>query len=273
MVLESLNAVLTAIIGPLFILAGLFVYLSLARQIAARGVSESSPLEMRHFGFPEAIVATLLAIWFLLNVWVALTTHRDISGMHTRELVANALFTIGLVCFLFVYLRLRGFDVAALAGFSKLGFGRILSTGIILLFAAYPLIYLADLLTRRALGTGLGRQEIIDLFNGSQTLTQRMIIIIMAVLVAPIAEEFVFRFYIYGVLKRYLGVFFGVTINALLFATVHTHLPSFVPLFVLGCCFTIAYEWSGSILVSMTMHSLFNALTLTLLAFPQPFPQ
>jgi len=54
---------------------------------------------------------------------------------------------------------------------------------------------------------------------------------------------------------------------------VHTHLPSFAPLFVLGSCFTIAYEWSGSILVSMTMHALFNSVSLTLLAFPELFSQ
>ena len=98
-------------------------------------------------------------------------------------------------------------------------------------------------------------------------------IIIFAVAVAPAAEEFLFRFFLYGVLKRYFGRFFGLTANALLFAAVHTHLPSFAPLFVLGSCFTIAYEWSGSILVSMTMHALFNSVSLTLLAFPDLFSQ
>ena len=61
--------------------------------------------------------------------------------------------------------------------------------------------------------------------------------------------------------------------NAVLFAAVHAHLPSFAALFVLGICFTIAYEWSGSLLVSMTMHALFNGLALTALAFPEVIPQ
>ena len=65
----------------------------------------------------------------------------------------------------------------------------------------------------------------------------------------------------------------GLVLNSLLFAAVHAHLPSFAPLFVLGSCFTIAYEWSGTILVSMTMHALFNAASLTVLAFPELFPQ
>ncbi|PYL15777.1 MAG: hypothetical protein DME30_10790, partial [Verrucomicrobia bacterium] len=98
---------------------------------------------------------------------------------------------------------------------------------------------------------------------------QRVMIIVLAVVVAPISEEFIFRFFIYGVARRYFGIAVGLVINALLFAAAHTHLPSVAPLFVLGSCFTLAYEWSGSILVSMAMHSLFNSIQLILLAFPE----
>ena len=97
---------------------------------------------------------------------------------------------------------------------------------------------------------------------------QRVIIILLATAVAPIAEEFIFRFFLYGVIRRYFGRSIGLIISALLFAAVHAHLPSFAPLFVLGACFALAYEWSGSLLVSMTMHATFNAITLFALAFP-----
>jgi membrane protease YdiL (CAAX protease family) len=132
---------------------------------------------------------------------------------------------------------------------------------------------LAEALVQSAFGSGSSKQEIVDLFNASRTLQQRIVIIVVAVGVAPVVEEFIFRFFLYGVLKRYFGVFFGLLANALLFAAVHAHLPSFAPLFVLGICFTLAYEWSGSILVSMTMHSLFNSLTLIILAFPELLQQ
>ena len=107
------------------------------------------------------------------------------------------------------------------------------------------------------------------MFSQSATLEQRILIIVLAVSLAPIAEEFIFRFFIYVVVRRYFGRIIGVLVSALLFAAVHAHLPSFAPLFVLGSCFAIAYEWSGSILVPMTMHALFNAITLTALAFPE----
>jgi membrane protease YdiL (CAAX protease family) len=156
-----------------------------------------------------------------------------------------------------------------LAGLSKHSIGRLIATGALLLFAAYPLISVADAITRRFETNGSSKQSIVELFNGSRTLDQRVMIIVLAVAIAPIAEEFIFRFFLYGVMRRYLGRFVALVLTALLFAAVHAHLPSFAPLFVLAACFTIAYEWSGSIFVSMTMHSLFNSMTLIFLAFPR----
>ena len=135
------------------------------------------------------------------------------------------------------------------------------------------MVLLAEVVTQKLSRGILHKQGIVELFNASSTLEQRILIILLAVTVAPLAEEFFFRFFLYGVVKRYFGRGVGVVANALLFAAVHAHLPSFAPLFVLGICFTIAYEWSGSILVSMTMHALFNALTLIALAFPEVIPQ
>lgn len=270
MLSDGLPSLLSSVGYVLYVLIGIYIYSSLIRQISAR---ESADYTERRFGLPDAIVAILLSGLFLFTITLSLADSRAMASPRTHDLLSGALFTVGLLVFLVAFLRLRGFNVTTQAGLTKLGFGRVLSTGTILLFAAYPIILLADALTRRLLGEGLSKQEIIQLFNASQTLPQRIIIIVMAVALAPMAEEFMFRFFLYGVLKRYFGRLVGLLVNAALFAAVHTHLPSLGPLFVLGSCFTIAYEWSGSILVAMTMHALFNAFTLTVLAFPQTLPQ
>jgi membrane protease YdiL (CAAX protease family) len=158
-----------------------------------------------------------------------------------------------------------------LGGFLKITFFRALSTGAILLFFGYPLILWSDIITQRLFGGSSSRQSIVEFFSGSRTIDQRIMIIIFAIAIAPVIEELLFRFFLYNVLKRYFGRLLGVVSSALLFAAAHAHFPSFVPLFVLGSCFAIAYEWSGSILVAMTMHSLFNSLTLAALAFPEIF--
>ena len=261
---------MSSVLNTLLVVIGVYVYVSLARQISARPLQVGPPA-LKLFGFAEAIVAALVICWFLLILVLSSGSQND--EVRSRDLVATAIFSIGFLLLLVAFLRLRGFDVGVLAGFSRIGFGRVIATGALLLLAAYPLIVLADALTQRFLGSGSSKQEIVELFNGSQTMGQRVGIIVLAVAVAPIAEEFIFRFFLYGVLKRYGGRVLGLLLSSLLFAAVHRHIPSFGPLFVLGSCFTIAYEWSGSILVTMTMHALFNSLSLTALAFPQTLPQ
>ncbi len=254
------------LLALLYLLLSVYVYISLIRQISARtSIPASGPTKT--FGLPEAILAGALVLFLLLNI-SASASHPSVE-LSSRNLLANLLFTVFVVLFIMTFLQLRGFDLSSLAGFFKIGFVRAVGTGIILLLAAYPLIALANSITQRFFGGGSSRQNIVEFFSGSPTIEQRIMIIVFAVAIAPVVEEFLFRFFLYRVIKRYLGLFLGISVNALLFAAAHAHFPSFVPLFVLGCCFTIAYEWSGSILVAMTMHSLFNSVTLVVLAFPE----
>jgi membrane protease YdiL (CAAX protease family) len=259
-----------SVLFPLYLLASVYIYVSLVRQISVRR-STSPNGSTRTFGLPEAVLAAALIFLLLLNMSASFS-NRSVQ-LNARNLLENLLFTVALVLFIAVFLRLRGLDLSSLGGFFRITFLRALSTGTVLILDAYPLISIADAITQRVFGSGSSKQSIVELFSRSRTIEQRMMIIVFAVVIAPMAEEFLFRFFLYGVLKRYFGRFLGVTVNALLFAAAHTHIPSFAPLFVLGSCFTIAYEWSGSILVSMTMHALFNSLSLTVLAFPELFSQ
>lgn len=259
------------LINTLLVVAALYVYISLFRQVAVRQVRGAAPLGEKQFGLAEAIAAALLIGWFSLNVIASV--HSERSVFHTRDLIMTGAFSLAVILILTSLLQFRGFSVLSLGGFSRLGFGRIVSTAAVLLFAAYPLLFVGDEISHWLLGAGSSRQQIVEMFTGSETLQQRVMIIVLAISIAPMTEEFIFRFFLYGVFKRYLGRGAGLILNALLFAAVHVHLPSFGPLFILGGCLTLAYEWSGSILVSMTMHALFNFLSLSALAFPNLLPQ
>src|SRR6266480_4177926 len=236
---EDFLSALGSIANALFLIASIYIYIALLRQINRR--DRDLIASDRGFGAAEVELAVFLI----------------------------AVFAVGIVLFVAAFLKLRRFNISELTGLARLSFARAFVTGLVLLIFAYPLIIFADWLTARLLGTGSSRQGIIELFSGSQSMEQRVIIILLATVVAPVAEEFIFRFFLYGVIRRYLGRSIGLIVSALLFAAVHVHLPSFAPLFALGICFTLAYEWSGSLLVSMTMHAIFNAITLLALAFPE----
>lgn len=270
MAFDGFLPALAAVLPALFLGAGVYIYAALVRQISVR-IAEPSADSGRSFGWPEAALAAFFVLLFLYGL--AASTIRDVSRVQTRDLLESTVLSIGLLLFIGAFLRLRRFDLNALSGFSKIGFGRAVTTGTILLVAAYPLVLLAEVVTQKLSHRTLEKQGIIELFTATGSLEQRILIIVIAVVVAPLAEEFFFRFFLYGVLKQYFGRGIGVVTNAILFAAVHAHLPSFAALFVLGICFTIAYEWSGSLLVSMTMHALFNGLALTALAFPEVIPQ
>jgi membrane protease YdiL (CAAX protease family) len=262
---------LGSIANALFLVASIYIYVSLLRQIAGRPPDAVVATE-RRFGLPEAILALLLISLFIITS-VTASSARTIH-LGTSDLIGTAVIELGLIGLIAGFLKARGFLLTQITGLTRISFRRAVVTGFVLLIVAYPLIVMADWVTARLAGSsGSSRQGIIELFNDSQLFQQRVLIIVLAVAVAPLAEEFIFRFFLYGVLRRYAGRAVAVVISALLFAAVHAHLPSFAPLFVLGSCFTLAYEWSGSLLVSMTMHSLFNSLTLLALAFPNAIEQ
>lgn len=262
---------IAAVVNILFLFGGIYIYLALVRQLQARLPDFARPAG-RRFGFPEVILAVGLTALFLFNAWVAYSRVGK-PTLGSNDLLANALISLALFLFVAAFLKFRGLAVVTLAGFAKLPVWRAILTGVVLLFAAYPLIFVADLISQQVLGSPSSRQSIVEIFSESHTIEQRILIIVMAVSIAPLVEEFVFRFFFYGVVRRYLGRVAGLVANSVLFAVVHAHLPSAMPLFMLGACLTLAYEWSGSILVPMTMHALFNAITLAALAFPELLQQ
>jgi membrane protease YdiL (CAAX protease family) len=86
------------------------------------------------------------------------------------------------------------------------------------------------------------------------------LLVIFAIIIAPIFEEFIFRGFAYPVLKQRFGTWPALALVSTVFALSHVHVPSIVPLFVLAIGLGLAYEWTGSLLAPITMHALFNAI-------------
>src|SRR5262245_57247448 len=119
-----------SLINTLLVLAGLYVYLSLLRQVTVRQNGAAS-LGETQFGFPEVVAALLLIGWFALNVLAATKVQQAV--FQTRDLIITGGFSVAVITVLTALLQLRGFSVLSLGGFSRLGFGRIVSTAAVLL--------------------------------------------------------------------------------------------------------------------------------------------
>ena len=81
-----------------------------------------------------------------------------------------------------------------------------------------------------------------------------------AILLAPVAEEMLFRGILYPAIKQAGFPHLALWGTALLFAAVHTNVVTFVPLTVLALLLTALYERTNNLLAPITAHAMFNAL-------------
>lgn len=108
-------------------------------------------------------------------------------------------------------------------------------------------------------------QELIKLFTEGGDPTAMTLLVIFAVVLAPIVEEIIFRGGIYRFLKSQTTLLPAQIISGAFFAVMHGNLMSFLPLVVVGILLARVYERSGNILVPMCFHACFNGFSLLML--------
>jgi len=92
------------------------------------------------------------------------------------------------------------------------------------------------------------------------------IILVLSVVAAPIAEESLFRGMLYPAIRKALGprsgVLVGAVVTSALFALIHWHAASFLPLFTLAMVFALVFERTDSLATVIGAHALWNAATM-----------
>lgn len=189
----------------------------------------------------------------------------DFSG-----LLLNVVFLLTLCVGLLMYLSaLRGLNPAELFGLRLMAVGRAAVLALALIVPIYIIVSLVASsmyeVVLKDLWPNLDPQDNVRAFQATDSLAVKLLMGVAAVVVAPIVEETMFRGFLYGVLKRYSDGYFAAMCSALLFAVVHMHVGSLVPLFVLALGFCLAYELTGCLLVPMFMHAFFNGASIVFL--------
>jgi membrane protease YdiL (CAAX protease family) len=136
--------------------------------------------------------------------------------------------------------------------------------------------------TARALGWGIGaglaaaaagaaylfalrRMDLLQdvMRESARELSANIWIPLLAVVAAPLFEEFIFRGLIFGGLRRSLDAFPAIVASAAVFAIVHPP-ASMMPVFGLGLCAALAFDRTKMLLAPMIAHGIYNALMLSL---------
>jgi len=122
----------------------------------------------------------------------------------------------------------------------------------------WPYLFLLSYASNILLPNSSQQQNVIELQNsqGSDILVK----IILACIFAPIVEEILFRKFLYPLLKKYIGIFWGAVSSSLLFSAIHYNVLSFALLFLFSMFLTYLYERHASLMKVILSHSIFNIL-------------
>jgi membrane protease YdiL (CAAX protease family) len=96
--------------------------------------------------------------------------------------------------------------------------------------------------------------------------------VVLVTLIAPFAEETLFRGFLFGWLRGRAPLWMAVVVSAALFAASHVQPVLLLPTFVLGCLLALVYQRSGSLVPGMIVHGVFNAVGIAGIFLLPPTP-
>lgn len=160
------------------------------------------------------------------------------------------------------FLRQHELGWAEFLGLKRPGLSRAIVLGVAVLAVALPLTLglnkVCEILLTQLAGK-VETQPTMKILEISVSLPQRLYFGFTAIVLAPLLEEILFRGVLYRGIKQYGYPRLALFGSALLFATIHFSLLTFVPLTVLAIILTLLYEKADNLMAPIVAHSLFNA--------------
>ncbi len=246
------------------------------------GQSEEKPAGIRRSGFSDRRIglAILLPLWVVAGFYLSLVLLSGIikalvfagvslDGMNTS--VQETLFAaLGYLLTAVIVIGLPRVIKKSRTTLSELGLDRlptwkdiglaIVGFMIYLLFAAV----LISLVTKYV--PGFNAEEVQDVgFKQLNGRYEYLLAFVTLVVIAPVAEEVLMRGYLYGKLRKIVGVVIAMVVTAALFAALHLQWNVAVDVFALSLILTSLRDVSGSIWSGILVHMMKNGLAFYLL--------
>jgi uncharacterized protein len=112
-------------------------------------------------------------------------------------------------------------------------------------------------------------QRMVEILRLTEGWPARIYLAFAAVVLAPLAEETLFRGLLYPAVKQLGFPRVALWGTSLLFAATHANLPSFLPLVLLAAALALLYDKTGNLLAPITAHACFNAANAAMLFYLQ----
>lgn len=222
-------------------------------------------------GIDFGLFLVSLTLWFVLSGAVLVQVYHWIAGS-TAQPGAGVMVLGGFLLqagMLYLFLRFRHHYHSSNQGPISpriLSLPRSLGLGLFAFLASLPFIYgvgilwngILQFLRERGFEINLPLQDAVILFQETSNPLVFTGLIILAVVVAPLVEETVFRAGIYRFLKGRSPLPVALLISGLLFGLVHGNVQSLPGLITVGICLGLTYELSGNLRVPVFFHAFFN---------------
>lgn len=242
---------------------GRFAVLSFRRPVG--------PLESPLLSLPEmalVFVSLFLAQIVVVPFLMPLLGYLDGLFLSVATFASHAVFFV----FLCWFVRSILGQPLAVLGLRRTSVFNLLPMALVYVFSFCPLQLVGAvwLLLLQSVGVEPALQEPTEHFtealsNGEQVTVGTLAF--LAVVVAPLIEEILFRGVIFGGLAARWGVWPAAVVSGLTFAAIHFSLTAFLPLFFLALILCYLYARTGSLFTAIAFHALFNGVSLTFLAF------
>jgi membrane protease YdiL (CAAX protease family) len=234
-------------------------------------------VDVRSFAVGDAFVLGSIALLLLggLSGLSQASPSKEVTDtamqLTVKTSLAGIVVQLGMCALLLAYLNvIRGLNLVDLFGLRQISPLMVLGIGVALMLPTLLCVggsVYAVQTWMKEFWPDMSNQETVEAFRACKDPLAKALMVLSAAIIAPLVEETVFRGFFYGVLKKYTDGYFAAICTSLLFAVVHLHVGTIVPLTILALIFCAVYELTGSLLVPMVMHGLFNATSLVMMIF------
>lgn len=207
---------------------------------------------------------------FQLQAWLM---HRELEpGVWFSVAGGFALQAGMLILFLFFRTHYRSHNEGPVSP-RILHFHQGLLQGLFYFLASLPVIYgvgavwniILEMLREHGVTIELPLQDAVLLFQEANSPLVLTGLLLLAVVVAPVVEEAVFRAGVYRFFKGRTSIFLSLLVSGAFFGMIHGNLQSLPGLITVGVCLGVAYELSGNIRVPIFFHAFFNLNSILLI--------
>ena len=218
---------------------------------------------------PEQVLQLLIRLFASMLIGMVLVTWlNSIQGLPPSQ-VKYLTLAVGTLSFLhgmallltYFLLRDQGLSWDAAFGLRSPGSGRTLGLAVLVALAVLPTAWSLGQLSAKVMNwvdVPPVVQAPVELLQSTTTTPTKVGIGLLAIVVAPLVEELVFRGLIYPTLKQNGFPRLALWGTSLLFAAIHNNLMILLPLTFLAVVLTLLYEATDNLLGPIVAHSLFN---------------